>query len=277
MLKQRLLAAALLLPIGLVLIWAGGIFFFAAVALILARASWEYGDLFQAGGYRPARALTTLSVVALVSGRYLYGLRGTPFQADSWLLGLTVLAAMTWHLLAYERGRDAAGTDFAITLAGSLYVGHLGAYLVTVRELPDGLWWTLTVLPAVWLADSGAYFVGRTFGRRKLSPRLSPKKTREGYLGGLLVGAAGTALLALAWQALAAGDISVTPLRAGLLGLVLALVVPLGDLGKSMIKRQVGAKDSSNLIPGHGGVLDRIDTWLWGIFLGYYLILWMTA
>ena len=276
MLKQRVLVVIVLLPIGLAAISFGGIYFFLLVALILGLASWEYGGLFQAGGYSPARLITTTSVLALAAGRHWLAADEAAFPGDSFVMALTVILAMTWHLAAYERGRDQAGTDFAITLGGVMYVGLLGAYLINLRALPDGVWWTLTVLPAIWLADSGAYFVGRSFGKSKFSPRLSPKKTWEGYLGGVVVGTLGTALLALLWQSMAGEPIAVTPKLAAILGLILSVVAPFGDLGKSMIKRQVGVKDSSNMLPGHGGALDRIDTWLWAAALGYYLILWWT-
>jgi phosphatidate cytidylyltransferase len=100
---------------------------------------------------------------------------------------------MAYHLFQYERGSQRAGTDFAVTLSGILYIGWLGAYLISLRRLPDGLWWLLTVLPAVWLADTGAYLVGSRFGRHKMTPRLSPKKSWEGYLGGILFSVPGTA------------------------------------------------------------------------------------
>jgi phosphatidate cytidylyltransferase len=129
-------------------------------------------------------------------------------------------------------------------------------------------------LPAVWLADSGAYFIGVRFGRHKLSPRLSPKKTWEGYLAGVVTGTLGAALLALVWRIGAGPETAITFWRAAWLGFVISVLTPLGDLGESMIKRQVGAKDSSHLIPGHGGVFDRIDSWLWAGVIGYYIITW---
>ena len=132
----------------------------------------------------------------------------------------------------------------------------------------------MLALPAVWLADSGAYFIGKRLGRRKFSPRLSPTKTWEGYLAGVLTGTLGAALLALVWRIGAGPDTAVTFWRAGLLGFILSVVTPLGDLGESMIKRQVGAKDSSQLLPGHGGAFDRIDSLLWCGVIGYYAIVW---
>ncbi|MFQ5615424.1 MAG: phosphatidate cytidylyltransferase [Anaerolineales bacterium] len=275
MLRQRVLVVVVLLPIGLWATYLGGVPFLLLITLILGAAGWEYGRLFRAGGFRPASFLIAGGTLALLGGRYINGLNGNPFSSDSWILSLIVILAMSYHAIAFERGHSQAGTDFAITLGGVLYVGLLGSYLIPLRNLPDGLWWTLTTLPAVWLADSGAYFIGRRFGRRKFSPRLSPKKTWEGYFGGVIVGTIGTALLVLGWQALARTEIVMTPLRGGILGLVLAVVTPLGDLGESMLKRQVGVKDSSNLLPGHGGALDRIDTWLWAAAIGYYLIAWL--
>jgi phosphatidate cytidylyltransferase len=158
-------------------------------------------------------------------------------------------------------------------LSGIFYIGWLGAYLISLRELPDGLWWILLVLPSVWLADSGAYFVGRAMGKRKFSPRLSPKKTWEGYIGGVIIGALGSILLAFIITMIKPGVM--TPLQGGMMGLILALVTPLGDLGESMVKRQFGIKDSSNIIPGHGGVFDRIDSWLWAGVIGFYVIQWL--
>jgi phosphatidate cytidylyltransferase len=200
-------------------------------------------------------------------------------ELDGLVIGLFILLSMTYHLVAYERGRDQAASDFAITLAGGMYIGFTGAYLVSLRNLPEGLWWVLLALPAVWLADSGAYFIGRSFGKHKMSKRLSPKKSWEGYFGGLLAGTLGTALLALLWQYLMSLQPAtysnvwhITPLNGAILGLIMGLLTVLGDLGESMIKRQVGEKDSGSLLPGHGGVFDRIDSWLWAGILSYFVI-----
>lgn len=274
MLAKRVLVAAILLPIGLVLIYLGGWPFTLFIALMLGLAAFEYGRLFRTGGYHPEDRLMIGLAVALPLARNWQG-----FTLDGLLIGLFLLLSLTYHLWRYERGRDQAATDFAVTVSGGLYIGFTGAYLISLRNLPEGMWWVLLALPAVWLADSGAYFVGRAYGRHKLNKRLSPKKSWEGYFGGIVLGTAGTALLALAWQALAlrwpetlGSATSITPFNGAVLGLVASLLTTLGDLGESMIKRQFGAKDSGNLLPGHGGVFDRIDSWLWAGILSYFVI-----
>ena len=269
MLRQRVIVAIILLPIGLAAIFAGGLWFFGLIALILGLAAWEYAGLFRTGGYQPSGFLVVSGVLAILISRYL-----ASFDYDPWLLPLLLLISISYHLVTYERGRDQAATDFASTLGGIFYLGLLGSYFISLRALPEGEWWLLVALPAVWLADSGAYFIGTKFGRHRLSPRLSPKKSWEGYLGGIVVGVLGTPLLLLLYQQLGlAPDSAITTGNAVVVGAAMALFPTLGDLGVSMIKRQVGVKDSGNLLPGHGGALDRIDSWLWAAVISYYLIL----
>jgi phosphatidate cytidylyltransferase len=270
LLLQRFIVALVLLPIGLWVIYLGGIPYTVVIALLVGIAAWEFARLFQAGGWQPSRTLTVAGVLLLLLARFFENV-----EAEAALLALLILVSMTYHLMKYERGRDESGTDFALTLAGILYMGVLGGYFLSLRNLPEGKWWVLVVLPAIWFADSGAYFIGRRFGRRPFSPRLSPKKTWEGYLGGVLMGILGTALLTWALQGSAGPGTEVTVLRGALVGGLLAVIAPLGDLGESMIKRQVGIKDSSNLLPGHGGAFDRIDSWLWAAPIGYYLVRWL--
>jgi phosphatidate cytidylyltransferase len=269
MLAKRVLVAVILLPFGIAAILLGGWVYVGVIALILSLAAWEYGNLFRAGGLQPAGALLILGVIVIALGRAL-----DEFQSAPALLSALVLLSMTYHLVSYERGREQAGTDFSVTLGGMFYIGWIGAYLVSLRMLPEGLWWFLLVLPAVWLADSGAYFFGSAYGRHKLSPRLSPKKTWEGYLAGIVAGTLGGALLAVLLRLGAGAGSELTIERGAIMGFVLGIFPTLGDLGESMFKRQAGVKDSSNLLPGHGGAFDRIDSWLWAGVIGYYVITW---
>jgi phosphatidate cytidylyltransferase len=194
------------------------------------------------------------------------------------LFGLIVLAALTWHLVDYERGAAASGTDFAITVGGIFYLGWLGTYFIALRALPpDGIWWLITTVTAVWLADTGAYSIGRRFGRHKMAPRLSPKKTWEGYAGGVLGGALSSGVLSVFWHIGAGTQSALTWQTGALLGALIGALSPLGDLGVSMLKRQIGVKDSGHLIAGHGGALDRIDSWLIAVPVGYYFVLILQA
>jgi len=273
--RQRLIAAIILIPIGIAAIYYGGIVFIILITTILMLAAREYVQLFQAGGTQPSSVLVVGGTLAFCLLQAITYFRDTPgLMNASWLAAAILLTAMTYHLVQFERGRDQAATDFAITVSGVFYIGFLGMYLLLIRNLPDGLYWFMIALPAVWFADSGAYFYGRVYGRHKLSPRLSPKKTWEGYFAGIVVGVLGSAAFAALWQIPTGPESAITPFRGAILGLIISIIAPLGDLGESMIKRQVGIKDSSNLIPGHGGAFDRIDSWLWAGVIGYYVITW---
>jgi phosphatidate cytidylyltransferase len=273
--RQRLIAAIILIPIGIAAIYYGGIVFITLITVLLILAAREYMQLFKAGGAQPSIILAVGGTLAFCLIQAIVYFRDSIGPNDvSWLSAAILLLTMTYHLIQFERGRDQAATDFAITISGIFYIGFLGSYLLLIRNLPDGLYWFMVALPAVWFADSGAYFYGRVYGRHKLSPRLSPKKTWEGYIAGIIVGILGTAAFAALWRLPAGPETAITPLRGAILGLIISTIAPLGDLGESMIKRLVGIKDSSNLIPGHGGAFDRIDSWLWAGVIGYYVITW---
>ena len=260
----RLLTALVLAAIGIPAIIYGGVFFWALIAAFVVVAAWEYINLMRVAGYQPAMRIAVSGVFAIFLVRIYFP------AYESAVLIIFVFLAMATHLFAFERGRDQAAGDFAITITSLVYMGWIGSYLVKLRELPEGLFWFSLVLPTVWFTDTGAYFIGKNFGKHQLSPRLSPKKTWEGYWGGVLFGVLGSILFTWLWKE----HLHITLLEGALLGLLLSLLTTLGDLGESMIKRQSGIKDSSNILPGHGGIFDRIDTWLWAAPLGYYLIRW---
>jgi phosphatidate cytidylyltransferase len=182
------------------------------------------------------------------------------------------LITQAWHIVDYERGAAKPATDFTITLAGIVFLGWIGAYLVSLRLMANGLWWLLLTLPTIWTADAGAYIVGHAIGRRKLAPRVSPQKTWEGYLAGGMIGTIGGAGLALLWRIGAGPDSGLTALNGLILGAAISFVAPIGDLGISMLKREMHVKDTSGLIPGHGGAMDRMDSWLWAGVIAYYMI-----
>ena len=267
MFRQRVLVIFLLLPAILAIVFLGGAGYISIVVLICSIASLEYVNLFRTGGYKPSVFLVVGGTMALIIFRAIDN-----FQSMPWLMSLIIFTCIIYHLASYENGRDQAGTDFGITLAGILYIGWLGAFLVSIRLLPEGQYWLLLVLPSVWFSDSGAYIIGSLIGKHPITKRLSPHKTWEGYFGGILVSVPLTALLANLWRIFSEPTSAITPTRAAILAIILASITILGDLGASMIKRQVGAKDSGKLLPGHGGAFDRIDTWLWAAAIGYFII-----
>ena len=270
MLRDRLAIAILLIPATLWIVDLGGLVYTLAVMLIFVTAGVEYVRLFRRSGLRPSPPVVSGGIAALILARH-FG------RDDGTLLVLAVMGvlALFWHLIDYERGAPASGTDFAVSLGGLVYLGLLSSYLVSLRQLPDGKWWVLMVLPGVWLVDTGAYSIGRAFGRHKMVPRLSPNKTWEGFAGGILSGVVFTALFSAVWHVGAGPDSQVTALNGALVGAVLGILTPIGDLGVSMIKRQFSLKDTGALLAGHGGALDRTDSWLVAGLVGYIMAVWL--
>jgi len=270
--RRRTLTALGLAAVGLPAIIYGGVFYFLLIAIILAGSAWEYVRMFRAVHDEPDQIITVGGVLVLVTARFFF------VQAAIPLFVLLVLLAMAVHIIAYERGRDRAPVDFAVTVAGVVYLGWLGSYLLDLRQLPQGGWWLMIILPIIWAGDTGAYAIGSAYGRHKMTPRLSPKKSWEGYFAGLFTSVIVGAFFSYAFSSLGPEPLAgmITPLQGGFLGLAIGALAPLGDLGESMFKRQGGLKDSSNIFPGHGGFFDRIDSWIWGAVLGYLIIqFWM--
>ena len=269
MLRTRLLTAFVLVPIAGYLIYIGGLPFLALVTMLMTLAEIEFCRLVSSDGFCPASAFGIGLLWLFLLDAYFPSL-GVLLPG----MALIVMVSLAWQLF-HRQGSPVA--DWSLTVSGGLYLGLCSACLIKLRFLfpnGDGLWWTLTVLPSIMIADSGAYFVGRLLGRHKLAPTLSPGKTWEGYIAGVIIGGLATALLASLWTIWAGAGTSVNGLHGLILGLLIAVFAPLGDLSISMIKRQVGAKDSGRIIPGHGGALDRVDSVLWAAVLGYYYVLW---
>jgi phosphatidate cytidylyltransferase len=267
MLTKRLIVSIILIPVGVVLIKLGGWPFTLFISALLGLAAWEFCNLFAKSGHAPATFIVISGVVSLAITRLISG-----FEHQDLILTVSVLALMCYHLVAYEKGRELAATDFAVSLGGLVYLGILGSHLISLRMLPDGLWWFMLILPIAWVADSGAFFIGSRFGKHRIAPRLSPKKSWEGYLGGIATGILAGILFSILWGLKTP---AITIQRGIIAGLVLSVFPTLGDLGESMLKRQFGVKDSGNILPGHGGILDRIDSWIWAAAIGYYLVLFL--
>jgi phosphatidate cytidylyltransferase len=265
---RRTLTALGLGAIALPAIIYGGWFYYLLIGVFLVGGAWEYVRMYRAVQAEPNEIVTIGGVLVVATARFFFEEAAIP------LFVLSVLVAMTVHLIAFERGRDGAALDFAVTVTGIVYLGWLGSYLLDLRELPQGNWWLMLVLPIAWGGDTGAYSIGAVYGKHKMTPRLSPKKSWEGYFAGLFTSILIGTFFSYAFSALGHQPLGgmITILQGAFLGLVIGALAPLGDLGESMLKRQGGLKDSSNVFPGHGGFLDRIDSWIWAAALGYLMI-----
>lgn len=266
--RRRLITALGLAAIGMPAILFGGIFYYLLMGTFLIGAAWEYVHLFRAVKFEPQMQITLGGVALVTITRMFFPEFAQPAFAVS------ILMAMAYHLYAYERGRDQSALDFALTIAGIVYIGWIGSYLFELRNLPEGGWWFMLVMFCVWSGDSGAYSIGRAYGNHKMAPRLSPKKSWEGYAASVFTGMITGAFYVYVFTAFGSLTSDITIWQGAIMGLLLGALPPLGDLGESMIKRQSGIKDSSDIIPGHGGFFDRIDSWLWGAVIGYYFLVW---
>jgi phosphatidate cytidylyltransferase len=256
LLVQRILSALIGIPLVVLAAWHGGIPLILLTGLVIIQGLREINKMLENLGIKPSLWLAVAGGLILTAGAYLYH-DGYP--------GPSITIILIMHLLAmvvlYPRYTmlDSAGT-----LMGTLYVGLLN-YFYLLRMLPDGWIWLIFTLAATWACDTAAYFVGMAFGRRRLAPALSPKKTLEGSLGGF----AGSILIGFVFYLIY--DFLPLP-KLLLLSLSVGAAAQVGDLLESAFKRQAGIKDSSDLIPGHGGILDRIDSTLFTTPLVYYFV-----
>lgn len=274
--RERTLSALVIVPVVVLAIAAGGVGIGILVLALAALAAREAERLLPAAG-RPiirngvvggALVLVAAAAIPAILRSKLLGeqqaaldLAARTASIDG--VALMGVVAVALAMIAFARRDPADGfAAWSATVFGAVYVGLLGAVAILTTQWTgdastDGnLWperrWILVLLAGVWSFDTGAYLVGRAIGRRPFLPWISPKKTLEGVLGGLVVATLGVAVvLAISGS---------SPLEALVLGPLLGIVAQSGDLAESLLKRAAGAKDSGTLLPGHGGILDRVDS-----------------
>jgi len=251
-----------------VLYWGGLPFFlvFLGISLIGLR---EFYTLAEQSGYPTLRffgivggGLLMLSV--FVNGNSFGSL--TDNQATPALVAVLLVAMVVWSVLRGQR--DTILSEWGVTFLGVVLIAGAMAHLVLLRDLkPYGYIATLLLFLIIWASDTAAYFAGRRWGKRLLAEKISPKKTWEGLLGGVV----GASLIAVLFQLFfPRAKYFLTPLEAVILASLTAVLGTVSDLAESLIKRGAGAKDSSQLLPGHGGVLDRFDAFLLTTPIYYY-------
>ena len=271
MLLPRLLSAIVGIPIGLLIVLKGGLWFTGLVLLLALIAFHEFAATLRTKQIEAIPEVGFPAVAALVVGAHFFG--GAEFlPLLQGVLAVTVMGSLAFHIFCPAEGSKVASAS--ATALGVLYIGFLFTFFILVREMPGpaaeirlefGLRLFLLGWLATWGADTGAYAAGKTLGRHKLCPSVSPGKTVEGAVGGLL-----GALLVASWVGYFMEFRPVHILALGALAFALGLI---GDLSKSIIKRDIGVKDFGSIIPGHGGVLDRFDSMLINLAAAYFFAL----
>ncbi|MEW5879887.1 MAG: phosphatidate cytidylyltransferase [Pseudomonadota bacterium] len=262
MLGQRVVTAVILLLALIGALAAGRTVFAAAMSLVVGAAAYEWTRL---AAHAPAVALGA----GLVLGAVLFGLEVfAAWPRGGAVTAIVAVAVAAWVLIAFSllRAEHAAVRFAAGVKAGLGVVLLVAAWVAAMQLYGDGVLMLFSTAALVWIADIAAYFAGRTFGKRKLAPHISPGKTWAGVGGAVIAVLASALLLAVATPQLGLFSnwlLQTLPPAGALLVLVLLVALSIvGDLFESLLKRQAGVKDSSRLLPGHGGVLDRIDALL---------------
>ncbi len=245
----------------LLLLLKGSFTLFALVLIAgLVIGAYEFGKMtLSDDSFLSSAVLAFLSVIPLLSVSI------APQLGINGGLVLSFLLLSFWTLATYKKDFDSYGF-FSCCSLGLLWVGFLGAHLVLIRAMPDGNYWLLILTGITAGSDSGAYYSGRAFGKHKLSPLISPNKTIEGAVGGIVTGMIIAILLSILFLD------SVPWLFVLVSSIFLAVVGICGDLIESVIKRATGTKDSGTILGGHGGVLDRSDSILFAAPVLYYLL-----
>jgi phosphatidate cytidylyltransferase len=302
-LARRILFAAAAIPVAIGVIWIGDAALAALLGIVAAIGAWEFFRMARAGGSLPLERLgiPIAAAIPLIVHAHRLGVADARFDARPQfgdalgavvnVLARTVVAPFTLSLTGaavvvlaifaiaiWTRGVEGKPlTAVAVTVFGVIYTGGMLSYGYALRYHPYAVGpaagTALIFLPLLltWAQDTGAYAVGRTMGRRKLIPSISPGKTVEGAIGGVLI----TVLVCWAYIHFALvpyAQLALTPMSIVLFAVVISIAAQVGDLAESLIKREAGVKDSSRIIPGHGGVLDRFDSLLFVLPLAYLLL-----
>ncbi|MCX6000459.1 MAG: CDP-archaeol synthase [Chloroflexi bacterium] len=272
--RQRIVTALCGIPILLAFVWLETPWFPALVILAVALAILAALEFYRLSARAGARPLTIFGIgwcVLYVVSAHIDVKYDVDYVGAS-LLGLAVVLPFLWLFLIVRR-RDLL--SWAWTVGGILYVGWMLGHYVALRELsPSGREWVIVVLFSTFACDTAAFFVGRRWGRRRLAPRISPGKTWEGSAAGFVAAPVAALIICVLfhWASLA---LSLDYGQAALLGCLIGVVAQVGDLFESLLKRRAGVKDSGRLMPGHGGILDRIDSLLFVGVGAYYYIVWV--
>lgn len=265
-LRRRLLTAAVLIPIAIALVWFGGWAAFAGVTLALVLSIWELRTMFAAKRWYPLVVVSAAVAFDFLLAAMLPDWRLALIAAG---ISALIIVSFTWVMLTRPT-IERTLVDWALTVAIPFYVGWPMALFLVLRGDQIGFvdnprfWWVLALFCMVWANDTAAFVTGHFAGRNKLAPHISPAKTREGFVGGLIWS------IIAAFVLLVISPVHLAWYHAVVIGTLTAIAATAGDLAESLLKRGTGVKDSGTIMPGHGGLLDRMDSLLFAVIVVFF-------
>jgi len=271
-LKHRVITAAVGIPLVILAIWFGDPWFSLLIAAAALAGTYEFYRMANLDRKEPLLYLGLLWSMALVFRPHYQ-------NPDVLLTVITATMLISLICLLFRPSREKAFHDWAWMIVGALYVGWMLSYWLSLSSLANGHYWVYVAMLTTFANDTGAYFIGRARGKHKLAPTVSPSKTWEGSIGGLLCSIAAAVVIAAILNRLSQQFEQIPPFtfrywQIILLGFLISLFAQLGDLVESLLKRNMGVKESGVLLPGHGGILDRFDSLIFVGAVVYYYVIW---
>jgi CDP-diglyceride synthetase len=269
MLKQRILTAAVGVPLIILATWFGNPWFSLIIAAAVLAGTFEFYHM--SAEFDKRCPLTYFGLLwALAVALSPLSLHYKDINTLPIIMGAAIVISLVW--MVFRPPQEKAFPNWAWMVAGVLYVGWMLSYWLNLRILEDGRNWVYLALLATFANDTGAFFIGKTWGKHHLAPAISPGKTWEGALGGLL--SAIVAAIAISKIPILFSPSLFTYWQIIFLGFLISLFAQLGDLAESLLKRNMGVKESGKSLPGHGGILDRFDSLIFvGAMIYYYVVL----
>jgi len=263
---KRIPIITISVPLIILIILWGQIPFFVLLIVLVSLSLNELFKMARKIGFEPSIAL------GFVLSFYFIGSTITNFYNLKFLYDKEIIIIFIFILYSFiqlfKKDYSKLLPNISISIFSGIYLGYLSSFILKIKFLPNGDYFLLSLLFTIWINDSAAYLIGTRFGKNKIFPKISPKKSLEGSIGGIIFSILCVFILKN-WL-----NLSFTKLI--FLGLTISTIAQLGDLFESMIKRCSGVKDSNNIIPGHGGILDRIDSILFTAPVFYYYIIYLT-
>ncbi|MDI6732189.1 MAG: phosphatidate cytidylyltransferase [Candidatus Margulisbacteria bacterium] len=263
--QLRATVALIFVPLIILCVYYGGIPFLVLILFLALASINEFYNMMRNKDFHPAYWVGNFFTIFFIVFAY-YALKRNWEPAHSAIFTGAALATMIATLFLKQRPKEAI-VDIAVTLLGMIYIGWFFSYFLFIRALTDHGGYLLFMMVTIWALDTIAYFIGKRFGKHKLWPSVSPQKSIEGAAAGFIF-----CLIAAAVFGYYAGFEMAHSL---ILGAIIGIVAQFGDLVESLIKRDAGVKDASSLVPGHGGMLDRLDSFILAAPVVYYYLVWI--